>query len=215
MPNNTNKSESKLMQESHEIFERKREASQHMNMVAKETAKAQHIEKPILIRTKDYLHYRGMGWLSGDPLAKDPEEKFPDRVSPTFRKLLQITEDLAAVGRLEMLDVYLDALRKHGIDIKIDPSDVRVQDIDETWQAIENMSGFQTTICECNDEIVDIKAVEAEDINFTPKNEFKKVLTFYDKKKRNKDIDDEYQDWVAHLELVETSVNKVYDESLN
>jgi hypothetical protein len=206
--------ESKLMEESHELFERKRDASKQMNMVGKETAKAQGIEKPILIRCKDYLHYRGLGWTNNDPLEKDPEEKFPDRVSPPFRKLLQIIDDLAIVGHLDFLDIYLDAMRKHGIDIKISNKDVRVNDIDETWQAIENMSQFQGVICELADEINDEKAPVAEQINLVPENEFKKLLSFYDKKVKEKDLDDQYQNIVTHLEMTEAGYNKVYDESL-
>jgi hypothetical protein len=207
--------ESELLQDSNEILEQKKAASKNMNMVAAETAKAQGIEKPILVRCKDYLHYRGRGWLGGDLLEKDPEEKFPDRVAPTFRKLLQIVEDLSAVGRPDFLDIYLDALRAKGIDIKINYADMRVNDPDETWVAVENMSGFQTTICALADEINDVKAVESEDINFTPKNEFKKVLGFYNRKEAGKDVDDFYQDTVTHLEQVETAYNKVYDESLS
>jgi hypothetical protein len=207
--------ESKLMEEAHEIFLEKKEASKQMNLVAKETAKAQGIEKPILVRCKDYLHYRGMGWMNNDPLEKDPEEKFPDRVSPTFRKLVQIVEDLTAVGRLDFLDLYLDALRKKGIDIKIDIGDPRVKDIDETWQAIENMSGFQTTICQLADEINDEKAPQAEEINLVPENEFKKLLGFYAKKQAAKDIDEQYQNIVTHLEMTESGYNKTYDDSLN
>jgi hypothetical protein len=203
------------MEESNDIFERKRDASKQMNLVAKETAKAQGIEKSILKRCSDYLHYRGMGFLNNDPLEKDPEEKFPDRVSPTFRKLKEIIEDLTAVGHLDFLDLYLDAMRKHGIDIKIDMGEVRVKDIDETWQAIENMSGFQGTICELADQLNDEKAPIAEEINFTPKNEFKKVLNFYNKKTSGKDVDDSYQNTIEHLELTESSFNKVYDDSLN
>jgi hypothetical protein len=217
MSNNMSKlSESELMKDSHEIFIEKKEASQQKNLVAKETAKIQGIEKPVLARCSDYLHYRGLGWQNNDPLEKDPEERFPDRVSPVFRKLVQLVKDLDDIGHLDFLDVYLDAVKAKGIEIIIKSNGPRVNDIDETWQAIENMSSFQSIICKCNDEIVDVKAVEAEDINFTPKNEFKKVLTFYDKKQNNKpSVDDQYQDWITHLEMTETAVSKVYDESLS
>jgi hypothetical protein len=206
--------ESQLLEDSHELYLQKAAANKQKNMVAKETAKAQGIESSVMKRASDYLHYRGMGWMNGDPLEKDPEEKFPDRVAPTFRKLVQMIDDLDSIGRLDFLDVYLDAIRKHGIDIKIDTHGPRVQDIDETWQAVENMSSFQATICKLADEINDEKAPLSEEINFTPENEFGKVLTFFAKKQAGKDLDDTYQQTVTHLEMVETAFNKIYDESL-
>jgi len=204
-----------LLEESYETLKEKRLASKHMNLVASDTAKMQKIEKPILIRCKDYLHYRGAGYAAGDILGeKDPQEKFPDRVVPTFKKLLQIVDDLYAIGKEDMLDIYLDALKAKGIELKITGKQCRVNDVDETWQAVENMSGFQTTICELADEINFGATQVAEDINFTPKTEFKGVLNFYAKKVEEKEIDDKYQDTVTHLTMTETAYTDVYDENL-
>jgi hypothetical protein len=205
---------SELLEESAEILHDKSAASKNMNMIASETAKMQQIEKSIIVRAKDYKYYAGAGWIDNDPLQKNPEEKFPDRVAPTFRKLLQIIDDLRAIGKTDWLDPYVQALSNHGIDLTFSAADCMVNDPDEVEAAIENMCGFQKTICTLADEINDVKALTSEDINFTPKNEFKKVLGFYDRKAKGKDVDDAYSDWVTHLEMVETAVNQVYDESL-
>jgi len=206
---------SELLEEAYETLKEKKMASKHMNMIASDTAKMQKIEKPILVRVKDYYHYRGAGWEGKDPLSRVQDEKFPDRVTPTMRKLLQIVDDLAAVGQLDMLDVYFDALKAKGIEITVSNKDVRVSDVDETWQAVENMSGFQSKICQLADEINFGCTQVAEDINFTPKQEFKGVLNLYAKKEEAKDVDDMYQDKVTGLQMTETAWNNVYDENLN
>jgi len=203
-----------LLEEAYETLKEKKLASKHMNLIASDTAKMQKVEKPLLVRCKDYLHYRGMGWDGTNPLSKTPGEKFPDRVTPTMCKLLQIVDDLAAVGKLDMLDVYFDALKAKGVEVTVTNKPVRVSDVDDTWQAVENMSGFQTKICELADEINFGCTAVAEDINFTPKAEFKPVLNLYAKKQESKDVDDMYQDKVTYLNMTETAWNDTYDENL-
>jgi len=203
-----------LLETTYEILKEKKVATKHMNLVASDTAKMQKIEKPVLIRCKDYLHYRGAGWEGNDPLTRHPDEKFPDRVTPTMRKFLQIIDDLYAVGKQDMLDVYFDALKNHGVEIKVLNRQPRVNDVDETWAAVENMSSFQTTICELADEINFGATQIAEDINFTPKKEFKGALSLYEKKVDEKDCDDMYQDKVTDLSMTEQAWNNIYDENL-
>ena len=203
-----------LLEESYDILKEKKTNSKQMNMVAGDMAKMQKIEKPIMIRCKDYAYYRGSGWEGNDPLTRNPDEKFPDRVTPTMRKLLQIIDDCAAIGKLDLLDVYFDALRNKGVDIKVSNKPCRVHDVDETWQAIENMKGFQKNICELADELNFGCTQIAEDINFTPKQEFKGVLGLYEKKKDERETDDIYQEKVMDLQMTETAWNDVYDENL-
>jgi len=203
-----------LLEDSAEILAEKKLHSKHMGMVAKDTAKAQGIEKPIMIRCKDYAYYRGSGWMDDDPLTKDPDEKFPDRVTPTFKKLLQIIDDLAAIGKLDMLDIYLDAMKQKGVEIKITGKQVRVADVDETWAGIENMKGFQSDICRLADELNFEKSETAEEINFTPKKEFKATLDLFVKKQANKDVDDRFQSKITDLQMTETAWDNVYNENL-
>jgi hypothetical protein len=206
---------SELLDEAYDLLKEKKTNSKHMNIIAADMSKQQKIEKPIMLRVKDYAYYRGRGYNPSNILGdKDPEEKFPDRVTPTFKKLLQIIDDLYAVGKQDMLDIYLDAMKNKGVEIKITNKDVRVSDIDETWQAIENMKGFQKNICELADEINFGCTQIAEDISFTPKEEFKGALGLYEKKRDERDCDDLYQEKVTDLELTQTAWNNIYDENL-
>jgi len=205
---------SELMEEAYEILKDKKAASKQMNLVASDTSKIQKIEKPVLIRCKDYLHYRGAGWIGNDPLTKEEGEKFPDRVTPTMRKFLQIIDDLYAVGKSDLLNVYFDALRNKGIEITVTGKDTRVHDVDETWQAVENMSDFQTTICKLADEINFGCTTISEEINFTPKKEFKPALGLYEKKRDEKDVDDIYQTKITDLNMTENAFNLIYDDNM-
>jgi len=203
-----------LLETAYDILKEKKMNSKHMGMVAKDTAKSQGIEKPIMIRCKDYSYYRERGWIGNDPLTREPEEKFPDRVTPTFRKLLQIIDDVYAIGRPDLLDVYFAAMEKKGVKITVSGKDCRVNDPGETWAAIENMEGFQKNICELADEINFGCTQVSEDINFTPKGEFKGALNLYEKKKDERECDDLYQDKVTDLQMTETAWNNIYDENL-
>jgi len=202
-----------LLSEAYGLLTEKKTASKHMNMVAADMAKMQKIEKPVMIRCKDYSYYHKRGWM-GNPLELDPNEKFKDRVSPTFKKLLQIIDDLYATGNPDLLEPYFEAMAAHGIEIKVKNKDVRVNDIDETWAAIDNMKGFQATICELADEINFGCTQVAEDINFSPKAEFKGALNLYAKVTEEKDVDDIYQTKITNLNMTETAYNDIYDDNL-
>ena len=211
----TSATPAELLEESYTLLKEKKVNSKHLSTIASDMAKMQKIEKPVMIRCKDYVYYRGRGYLPTDILGdKDPQEKFPDRVVPTFKKLLQIIDDLYAIGKPELLDIYLDAMKQRGIEIIVHDKNTRVIDPDETWQAIENMQSYQATICDLADQINFGCTQVAEDINFTPKEEFKKVLSFYEKKTDERDCDDLYQEKVTDLEMTETAYTKIYDESL-
>lgn len=218
MPNlGTNPTPLELLEVSYDTLKEKKTHQKHQNMMAADMAKMQKIEKPIMKRCSDYLHYRGMGWLDNNPIGeKDPEEKFPDRVSPTFRKLKQIIEDCYAVGNPSLLQVYIDAMQNIGIEIKVDPTrfPTRVSDAAETWTCVEGMSNIQKSICELADELNFTHTQLSEDINFTPKKNYKEALGLFEKKQDQKDCDDLYQDKVTDLEMFETALNNIYDENL-
>lgn len=200
-----------LLQEAAVINQEKKSNSKAMNQIATDVAKVNGIDKSILIHNKDYLHYRGRGWVDGDPLEKEPETDFPDRVSPTFKKLIEIIDDMAAIGKLDQLQVYLDAAKLRGVDIIISDKETQVDDVDDVWHAVNVMSNYQTTICELADEIKLGCAEVSEEIGFTPKEEFKPTLDFYEKVSEEKDVDDKYQDKVTDLNMVETAWNSIYD----
>jgi len=204
-----------LMSISYDTLVEKKAASKHMSTIAKDTAKMQKTEPQLLNRVKDYVYYRGRGWLD-NPLELDPQEKFKDRVSPTFKKLVQIIDDVYAVGQEDMLNDYLDYIRnERGIDIQVTGKAQVVKDKDDTWSAVQAMCGYQGTICALADEINFIHTEISEELNFTAKKDFKEALGFYAKVQESKpSVDDINQDKQLQLEMCGTAFNQIFDDSI-
>lgn len=183
-----------------------------MNTIAKECSRQTGIERNTLMKVKDYLHYRGRGW-GEDCLSKSEEsEKFPDRVSPTFRHLVDIVTNSYATGKEDLLNVYLDAVKEKGITISIDvekftrPSDDVKQTVAE---AIDLMDPIQADICEKNDYMTDVLAVQAEEANLSPKDKYKKIIKLAASKQAGRDVDDKVQDEYVKTELFQNGLDTV------
>ena len=168
-----------------------------------------NLERAQLNKMKDYIHYRGRGW-GEDPLDKSEEkEKFPDRVSPAFRRLVEIAETMYACGKKEMLDVYLKAAAARGVKIEIDEK--KFMEPNEAEKivistALESLDPLQTKICECNDYMTDVLAPAAENQNVTPKSKFKKIVLYTYRNNNGKDIADNVEDDILE--------NVMYGDSL-
>lgn len=191
------------------VLEKKKKASTDMNELAKEKAKVFKIKKDVLIRLKDYQHYKGAGWKDEDPLKKDPEEpcRFPDRVSPIFMKLLDLYEDLSATGRLEELEPYLTSLKLKGLIITSTiPVAARSEELDEV---IDDLDSYQGTICHLANEIRDHIKPQAEEDKVVPKKDFDEVLELYYNKTLGADINSK-----ASKMLVATVMTKEVLETL-
>ena len=95
-------------------------------------------------------------------MSKSEEsEKYPDRVSPTFRHLVEIITNSYATGKEDLLDVYLDAVKSKGITISIDKSMLTLPSAETKEKvaiAISQMDPLQCTICEKNDYMTDVLA---------------------------------------------------------
>lgn len=156
-----------------------------------------NLERSQLVKVKDYIHYRGRGW-GEDALDKsEDKEKFPDRVSPAFRRIAEIIENMYACGKKELLDVYVGALKKRGISIEVDESKfVEPNEAEKVIisSALESLDPLQTKICECNDYMTDVLAPAAENQNVTPKSKFKKIVLYTYRNNRGKDIADNVED---------------------
>ena len=185
-----------------------------MNQTAKDTAEVTGVTKADLMKMKDYIHYRGRGWGNDalDKPEKDedaPKEKYPDRVSPSFRNLCQIIEIMYKCGKEDLLDVYLEAAKNRGVKIEIDANALERPNEGEKIvisSALEIMDPLQTCICNNNDYINDTLAPAAENQKVTPKNKFKKIVAMKLRINNGKDLSDKIQD-----ELVE---NIMYGDSL-
>lgn len=185
-----------------------------MNAIAKECSRQTGIARNTLMKVKDYLHYRGRGWGDNCLEKSEESEKFPDRVSPTFRHLVDIITNSYATGKEDLLNVYLDAIKEKGITISIDvekftrPS----EDVKQTVAvALNQMDPLQSVICEKNDYITDVLAEQAEAANLSPKNKYKQIVKLAASKQAGRDIDDKVQNEFLKMELFQNGLEVVND----
>lgn len=189
-----------------------------MNSIAKDCSRQTGIDRNTLMKIKDYLHYRGRGW-GDDCLSKAEEsEKYPDRVSPTFRHLVDIVTNSYATGKEDLLNVYLDAVKERGITISIDVTKFTQPSAESkaaVAEAINLMDPLQCIICEKNDYMNDVLAEEAETINLSPKNKYKKIVKLAAAKQAGRDVDDKVQDEYVEMELFTNGLEAVGDIQSN
>ena len=185
-----------------------------MNSIAKFCAQETGVSRNTLMRVKDYLHYRGRGW-GDDCLSKsDESEKYPDRVSPTFRNLVDIVTNSYASGKEDLLNVYLEAVKEKGITINIDSSKFNSPDGESKEKidtALRQMDPIQCDICEKNDYMTDVLAVEAETSNLSPKNKYKQIVKLAASKQAGRDVDDKVQDEFVKMEMFQNGLEAVND----
>lgn len=185
-----------------------------MNAVVKECSRQTGIARNTLMKVKDYLHYRGRGWGDSCLEKSEESEKFPDRVSPTFRHLIDIITNSYATGKEDLLNVYLDAIKEKGITITIDVSKF-TRPSEESKQvvavALNQMDPLQTAICEKNDYMTDVLAEQAEAVNLSPKNKYKQIVKLASAKQNGRDVDDKVQNEYLKMELFQNGLEAVND----
>lgn len=185
-----------------------------MNAIAKECSRQTGIDRNTLMRVKDYLHYRGRGWGDSCLEKSEESEKFPDRVSPTFRHLVDIITNSYATGKEDLLNVYLDAIKEKGITISIDVSKFTrpSEDAKQTVAvALNQMDPLQSVICEKNDYMTDVLAEQAEAANLSPKNKYKQIVKLAASKQNGRDVDDKVQNEYLKMELFQNGLEAVND----
>lgn len=171
--------------------------TKEMNTSAKLCSEETGIDKKTILKAKDYLHYKGRGWGDNCLTKSEDKEKYPDRVAPTFRKLLEIVTNIYAVGKQEELQDYLDAIREAGIDIRVNedafmtPDEKTAKKVDLYLKAMNN---YQNNICEQNDYMTEVLAEQAEIVDLAPKGKFKQIIQLATNKLEGKDIADKVQD---------------------
>lgn len=194
-----------LLDDSLETLSDKKKFSKTMNTIIKDCAKQNGLEPKVLKAVKNYHHYRGVNWVDNNPLEKDKDKKEKDKVAPIFIKLLEVVENLRAVGDKEFLEPYLTALAEHGIKIDINFEDTD-KNVDEIMEVIDSASKLQTNVDALTEELKETKSVEAEELAFTPKGAFVGVLGILDKIKNGKDVDDTLQTNFTNI----TMLNNAY-----
>lgn len=164
----------KLFEEAMPYVENKTKASKEMSRVAKQVKEITHYELDDINLYKDMIHYKGLGW-TGTPLTKpDPEVKFKDRVSPCFRRLVDLVRVAKEFGDMDILKDYLNALHDLGIDITIRDIPDNKQIYNETKDLMTQMDRLQGKICHAANELRDM-GVQAEEEQLCPKSKFKEL----------------------------------------
>lgn len=171
--------------------------AKEMNASAKLCQEETGIDKKALLKVKDYLHYKGRGWGENCLTKSDDKEKYPDRIAPTFRRLLEIVTNSYQTGKKDLLIDYIEALRNVGITITIDENmfNEPSTDISDTVDAyLKAMHTYQNSICEQNDYMTEVLAEQAENIDLVPKNKYKQIIQLAASKLEGKDIADRVHD---------------------
>ena len=181
-----------LLDDSLETLADKKRFNKTMNSIIKDCAKENDINPKVLKAVKNYRHYKGANWADGNPLEKDMTKKDKDKVSPIFIKLLEVVENLRAIGDKEFLEPYINALAEKGIKIDIDFKDTN-KNVDEIMEVIESASKLQTNVDALAEELKEEKSTTAEELNFTPKKSFINVLSILDKINEGKNQNDKIQ----------------------
>ena len=181
-----------LLDDSLETLADKKRFAKTMNTIIKDCAKKNEIEPKVIKAVKNYRHYRGANWVNNNPLEKDNDKKEKDKVAPIFIKLLEVVENLRAIGDKEFLEPYLNAIAEHGIKIDIDFEDTD-KDVDEIMEVIESASKLQTNVDTLAEELKGEKSTTAEELNFTPKSSFCNVLGILEKINEGKNQNDKIQ----------------------
>lgn len=194
-----------LLDDSLETLADKKRFTKTMNSIIKDCAKKNEIDPKVIKAVKNYRHYRGVNWANNNPLEKDNDKKEKDKVAPIFIKLLEVVENLRAIGDKEFLEPYLNAIAEHGIKIDIDFEDTD-KDVDEIMEVIESASKLQTNVDTLAEELKGEKSTTAEELNFTPKSSFCNVLGMLEKINEGKEIDDALQSRFTEI----TMLNNAY-----
>ena len=194
-----------LLDDSLETLADKKKFSKTMNTIIKDCAKQNGLESKVIKAVKNYRHYKGVNWENNNPLKKNKDIKEKDKVSPIFIKLLEVVENLRAIGDKEFLEPYLNAIAEKGIRIDIDFEDTN-KNVEEIMEVIDSASKLQTNVDTLAEELKEEKSTTAEELNFTPKSSFCNVLGMLEKINEGKEIDDALQNRFTEI----TMLNNAY-----
>lgn len=178
-----------LLDDSLETLIDEKKFSKTMNTIIKDCAKKNDVNPKVIKAVKNYRHYKGVNWENNNPLEKNKDVKEKDKVAPIFIKLLEVVENLRAIGDKEFLEPYLNAIAEHGIKIDIEYADTD-KNVEEIMEVIESASKLQTNVDTLAEELKEEKSTTAEELNFTPKKSFISILKILDKIRNDKDVDD-------------------------
>lgn len=190
-----------LLDDSLETLADKKRFSKTMNTIIKDCAKQNGLEPKVIKAVKNYHHYKAVNWVDNNPLEKNKDSKEKDKVAPIFIKLLEVVENLRAVGDKDFLKPYIEALVNHGIKIEVDFKETD-KNVEAIMDVVESASRLQTNVDTLANELKEVKSVESEELAFTPKNSFVNVLGILDKIREGKSQSDKIQDNFTNLTML-------------
>ena len=117
-----------------------------------------NVDPAVLKRVSSYIYNYKADWTGEDPLTPLAGAESHCKIANSIRKFSQVVRDLREVGRLDLLEPIIGALRSEGIYIEVDESDEDVRP--EIAQALDNM----TQIRGCIKNLVDEKKKTAESV---------------------------------------------------
>lgn len=209
----------KLMVESLKIHSTLMNLWKEMELEVKPAAKTLNVPKWVFYCLKDFQYYKGLGWLDDNPLLRDSEVKFKDRVAPCFIKLLKIVQLCRQMDCLDFLKEYLDALEEYGISIKIEPSHSSIDKfsdttIEEIQKVVDEMKIKQKEICRLADILRDEKSLKSEMLDFVPKKDFRGVVgTKYEKVIHKLKVE-KLQKWFKNMDTLKSVYTDVIEDKI-
>lgn len=202
-----------LLCSSAETIREKKALNAQMNELFKNTAEAVGVNADQIRKCKDYIHYHGRGMIDPLTVNKEEKEKFKDRVSPAFIKIREIITNCVTLGYEDFLQEYTDALKECGIEIKIDKScflPLTGADVNTVHDAVDAGCNLQGSICGLADQVRDVDAVTAENIDLVKKKDYKKVAEFFEKKDSGNDVEKIYTKENEKLELLGEAYQQIF-----
>lgn len=143
-------------------------------------------------------------------LSKKGAEK-GDVLSSTFEKLATIISVLNVTGMLDELNEYLSELEGKGIKISIENKNESAPP--SVIEDFKDVIAYLHTIDEYQEEITS-HSTRAEELNFSPKKEYKQLLSMYERRLKGKDVEDKVQDKITYCTMTETAWNIVHDKEI-
>lgn len=188
------KNEIEFLDECGELIEEKNKTVRELKEYIKTMAENLCVDREALRKYKDYWHFYGNGWGCREDGTEDPlllskdVKKNRDKISPCFRKLLDIVTVCSIFGDYKMLEPYIKSLSDYGINITINiPEKEHKSEYDDFIASAEE---YQSVLCEIFKDLREEKKPEADLKNIVSKTNFNTATAAYNKLKHDRNIKD-------------------------
>lgn len=202
-----------LLDASLKLLQDRKEASKALKDIASRVITASGGDKSSWSSVRKLHAKKGDGWVGNNPLVLDKDAKSKDILSTMFARLQKTIVDIESYNQADMLNEYFNALKESGITIELDHSkffhaDTTQLDVEDE---LDSSKAYIKTIESYDEEMKEVHATTSEALNFTAKEDYKKVLGLYNRKVKGKDIGDTVQDILTKHTMMDTAVNLIND----